>query len=263
MPLQRLLSSIQKTLGFSLSFLIYYGLPFHHRALTRIYATFIRPGDLCFDLGAHLGDRVRAWSKLGARIVALEPHPAAMRWLRRLYDNRPNIVLIEQAVGTHPGMATFWINRLTPSISTLSHQWLTTVQRSPRFASARWQEQIPVTVTTLDALIEQYGKPTFCKIDVEGAELDVLKGLSRALPALSFEYIPATIETALGCIDRLSQLGNYEYNWRVSEFPRLRSRDWLSPQSMASQLQRMRRDSNSGDVYARLTPKGDGSTLSD
>ncbi|MCI0610766.1 MAG: FkbM family methyltransferase [Anaerolineae bacterium] len=261
MLFQNLLSSIQNSLGFSLSFLIYYGLPFHHRALTQIYTPFIQPGDLCFDLGAHLGDRIRAWSQLGAHIIALEPNPAAMRWLRRLYGNRPNIVLIEQAVGAHPGEGTFWISRLTPSISTLSHEWLSKVQKTPRFAGARWQEHIPVTVTTLDALIAQYGKPAFCKIDVEGAELDVLKGLSQALPALSFEYIPATIETALGCIDRLSQLGNYEYNWRVSEFPRLRSQVWLSPQAMTTQLQRMTRDSNSGDVYARLTPKGAGSTL--
>jgi FkbM family methyltransferase len=256
MPIQHLLSSIQKSLGFSLSFLIYYGLPFHHRALTQIYSPFIRPGDLCFDLGAHLGDRIRAWSQLKARVVALEPNPASMRWLRRLYGNRPNVVLIEQAVGAQPGEATFWISRLTPSISTLSYQWLTTVQQSPRFAGARWEEQIPVTVITLDALIQQYGKPAFCKIDVEGAELDVLLGLSHAIPALSFEYIPATIEMALGCIDRLSQLGDYEYNWRVSEFPRLRSREWLRPQDMTTHLQRMRRDSNSGDVYARLTPKG-------
>ena len=255
MLFQHLLSSIQTSLGFSVSFLIYYGLPFHHRALTQVYAPLIRPGDLCFDLGAHLGDRVRAWSHLNAHVVALEPNPASMKWLRRLYGNRPNIILIEQAVGAHPGEATFWISRLTPSISTLSHQWLTTVQQSSRFVSARWEVQIPVTVTTLDALIAEYGKPAFCKIDVEGAELDVLRGLSQALPALSFEYIPATIDTALGCIDRLSQLGDYEYNWRVSEWPRLRSREWLSPQAMAEQLKRLSHNSNSGDVYARITSK--------
>ena len=109
-----------------------------------------------------------------------------------------------------------------------------------------------VPVTTLDALIQQYGKPAFCKIDVEGAELDVLRGLSQPLSALSFEYIPAVMETALGCIDWLSQLANYEYNWRVSEWPRLRSRAWLSPKEMADQLSRMSPEDNSGDVYARL-----------
>ena len=247
-----IVSSVQKALGFAFSFLIYYGLPFHHQALTRIYAPFIRPGDLCFDIGAHLGDRVRAWSKLGARVVALEPHPGLMNWLRSWYGKQKNITLVEKAVGAQPGTADLWISRLTPSISTISHQWLTKVQENRRFAGARWEEQIPVPVTTLDALIAQYGKPVFCKIDVEGAELDVLQGLSQPLPALSFEYIPAAMETALGCIDRLSQLGDYEYNWRVSEWPRLRSPAWLSSQEMLAQLKRMSPENNSGDVYARL-----------
>ena len=252
MLFQRLIHSVQQTLGFSWSFLIYYGLPFHHWALTRIYAPFICPGDLCFDIGAHLGDRIHAWSKLDARIIALEPHPGMIRWLRRWYGHQPNVLLIEQAVGAQPEVATLWISRLTPSVSTLSQKWLSTVQHNRRFAGVRWEEQLPVTVTTLDALISQYGRPAFCKIDVEGTELDVLQGLSQALPALSFEYIPAMIETALVCINRLGQLGCYEYNWRVSEFPRLRSPVWLSPQDMAANLTRMSPESNSGDVYARL-----------
>jgi FkbM family methyltransferase len=247
-----LVNSVQRSLGFAFSFLIYYGLPFHHRALTRIYAPFIRPGDLCFDIGAHLGDRIRAWTKLGARVVALEPHPGLMNWLRRWYGSQEYITLVEKAVSDRPGTASLWISRLTPSISTISQQWLKEVQQNRRFAGARWEEQVPVPVTTLDALIAQYGKPAFCKIDVEGAELDVLNGLSRPLPALSFEYVPAVMETALGCIDRLSQLGDYEYNWRVSEFPRLRSAVWLKPQEMVAQLRRMSREDNSGDVYARL-----------
>jgi FkbM family methyltransferase len=252
MSFKRLLRSVQQSLGFSWSFLIYYGLPFHHYALTRIYAPFIHPGDLCFDIGAHLGDRIRAWYKLGARIIALEPHPGMMSWLRRWYGHQPNIVLVEQAVGAQPGAATLWISRLTPSVSTLSQKWLTTVQPNRRFAGVRWDEQAPVTVTTLDNLISQYGRPAFCKIDVEGAELEVLQGLSQALPALSFEYIPTMIEMALGCIYRLDQLGHYEYNWRVSEFPRLRSPVWLRSQDMAATLARMPQDGNSGDVYARL-----------
>lgn len=252
MWLQRLVRSIQGSLGFAWSFLIYYGLPFHHQALTRIYAPFIRPGDLCFDIGAHLGDRIRVWCKLGGRVIALEPHPGMMRWLRRWYGRQPNVKLIEQAVGAKAGAANLWMSRLTPSVSTISQEWLTAVRQNRRFAGVRWEEQVPVTVTTLDQLIAEHGIPAFCKIDVEGAELDVLRGLSQALPALSFEYIPALIETALRCISRLEELGHYEYNWRVSEFPQLRSPTWLSAPDMAAQLMRLSPDSNSGDVYARF-----------
>jgi FkbM family methyltransferase len=174
-----------------------------------------------------------------------------MNWLRRWYGQRENIVLLEQAVSARPGTANLWISHLSPSISTLSHEWLTTVRQNRRFAGARWDEQVPVSVTTLDMLIAQYGTPAFCKIDVEGGELNVLKGLQQPLAALSFEYIPGVIETALKCIERLTRLGEYEYNWRVSEWPRWRSTVWLTPQEMVAQLQRMPRDANSGDVYAR------------
>lgn len=252
MKFEAIIRSVQQSLGFTWSFLIYYGLPFHDQALAQIYAPFIYPGDLCFDIGAHLGDRIRAWSKLRARIIALEPHPGLMNWLHRWYGSRSNITLIEQAAGAQPGEATLWISRLTPSVSTMSGRWMSKVRQSPRFAGVHWDEQVTVSVTTLDILIAQYGLPAFCKIDVEGAELDVLQGLSQALPALSFEYIPAMIDTAIGCIDRLGQLGNYEYNWRVSEWPRLRSSHWLSAQEMTAQLQSMPRAGNSGDVYARL-----------
>lgn len=251
MWIKHFLHSLQHSLGFSWSFLIYFGLPLHHQVLARIYEPLVRPGDLCFDIGAHLGDRVRAWSRLGARVIALEPHPGMMSWLRRRYGHQPHITLIEQAVGAAAGTTTLWVSRRTPSVSTISQEWLTAVQTNRRFAGVRWDEQILVTVTTLDALISQYGEPAFCKIDVEGAELEVLQGLSQALPALSFEYIPAKIDTALGCIQQLDQLGQYEYNWKVSEFPRWRSSVWLSSSEMLTALAHMARDDNSGDVYAR------------
>jgi len=247
-----LLHPIQNFLGFAYSFLIYHGIPFHQRFLSEIYTPLVQPGDLCFDIGAHLGDRVRAFSRLGAKVVAIEPHPGLMKWLRRWYSHHPNVVLIEQAVGVHSGTANFWMSRLTPSVSTTSQTWRQAVGQSPKFAGVRWNEQVTVNVTTLDALITQYGKPAFCKIDVEGAELDVLNGLSQALPALSFEYIPAMIETAVGCVDRLEGLGKYEYNWRVSEFPKLRSPIWIDPSEIISRLRGMRPTDDSGDVYARL-----------
>ena len=248
---ERFLHAAQHSWGFGWSFLIYHGLPFHYSALRRIYAPLIQPGDLCFDIGSHLGDRVRIWSKLGARVIALEPHPRMMNWLRRWYGHASNIMLVEQAVGAHAGTASLWMSRLTPSVSTISAEWLGIVRQSRRFRGVRWDEPVSVTVTTLDALIRQYGRPVFCKLDVEGAELDVLQGLSQPIRALSFEFIPAAIQMALSCVDRLEKLGHYEYNWRVSEFPQLRSPDWLRPEEMAETLARMPKGANSGDVYAR------------
>jgi len=230
---------------------MYYGVPWRNHVLRRFYAQFVRPGDLCFDVGAHVGNRLRALSRLGARVVALEPQPQCMRLLRRWYGHHPNIELVEQAVGGAGGTLTLFVSERTPTVTTLSRDWIGVVEATPGFAGVRWDRDITVRVTTLDELIARYGEPTFCKIDVEGAELDVLRGLSHPLKALSFEYIPAAIDIAVGCVSRLGELGSYEYNFSPGELPRLRSSVWLGPAQMAELLQRMPVHERSGDVYAR------------
>lgn len=251
LPLRQIFNTLQEAIGLKRSVLMCYNLPFHQRALTHFYAQFVKPGDVCFDVGAHVGNRVRVWNRLGARVVAMEPQPQCMRLLQRWYGGQPNVVLLEQALGATPGTQTLWISRRTPTVSTTSYAWLATVQHADGFSSVRWDRQARIVVTTLDALIAQHGEPAFCKIDVEGGELDVLRGLTHPLKALSFEYLPAAIDVAHGCIKRLGQLAAYEYNWAVGEWPWLRSRTWLSPQQMATQLRHLAHRSTSGDVYAR------------
>ena len=230
---------------------MYYGVPWRNRALARFYAQFVRPGDLCFDIGAHVGNRLRALSRLGARVVALEPQPQCMILLRRWYGHHANIELVEQAVGATHGTRTLFVSERTPTVTTLSREWISVVGTTPGFAGVRWDHDIPVRVTTIDELVARYGEPAFCKIDVEGAELDVLRGLSHPLKALSFEYIPAATDAAVACVDRLGELGRYEYNWSPGESSRLRSSVWQGPAQMAVILRRMPISERSGDVYAR------------
>lgn len=247
------MTSPAELIGLLRSLLVYYGvLPFRARRLKRFYAQFIRPGDLCFDIGSHAGSRIWTWLRLGAQVVAVEPQPLFQRLLQRWYGRRPDVVLVEAALGSEPGWATLHISRQTPTVTTLSPEWITSVRQSPGFARVRWDDQQRVPVLTLDDLIEQHGEPAFCKIDVEGYEPEVLAGLSRPLPGLSFEYIPAAAGQALACIERLEVLGVYEYNRTAGENLRFLTNGWNDAVQTTRWLKSLAPGSPSGDIYARL-----------
>jgi hypothetical protein len=124
------------------------------------------------------------------------------------------------------------------------------VAKTDGFGWVEWNRRQRVAITTLDMLIEEYGEPAFCKIDVEGYELQVLKGLTRAIKAISLEYTPAVIDIALGCVDYLDGLGKYEFNWARAESMTLQGA-WVSGQEIAKHLRGIPREGKSGDVYAR------------
>jgi FkbM family methyltransferase len=231
---------------------MYHGIPLRRRRLTRFYASFIQPGDLCFDLGAHVGSRLRAWLPLGARIVAVEPQPQCMALLRRWFGDHPAITLVAHAVGAAPGIAELFVSPRNPTVTSLLPAWIAAVRQDPSFERVRWDYTVTVPVTTLDTLIAEHGLPAFCKIDVEGYELEVLKGLTRPIRALSFEYLRADLDAARACVAALAALGSYEFNGSVGEAQRLRSPVWLDADACQTWLPALAGTGGSGDVYARL-----------
>ena len=239
-------------LGLARSLLIYYGKPGRALRDRRFYAQFIGRGSLVFDIGAHVGNRVGVFLKMGASCVAVEPQPLFAGLLHKLYGRHPAFTLVGSAVGRSESSTILHISRRTPTVSTTASAWKESVGRSPSFAGVIWEDSVSVAVTTLDTLINRFGAPDLCKIDVEGSELAVLQGLSRPLPLLSLEYIPAARAEAAACVARLEDLGSYRYNWSQGESQRLREESWLAPEEMTSRLQEMKFDDPSGDFYARL-----------
>jgi FkbM family methyltransferase len=246
--------------GIARSLAIYHGQPAKHRRAVRLYGEFLGPGDLAFDIGAHVGGRVRTWRRLGARVIALEPQPDCLRVLRLLFGRDRGVTIVPRAVGAAGGRARLGVSTATPTVSSMSPGWREAVGADRSFARVRWDRSVEVEVTTLDDLIAAHGEPAFCKIDVEGFEVDVLAGLTRPLRALSFEYLPPTHDAALVVLERLAQLGadagGYVFNYSPVETMRFASDGWLDVAELVDLLERVRPLGRSGDVYARLAEHG-------
>jgi FkbM family methyltransferase len=238
----------------SRSLRVYHGDKSRHPAMDALHGRFIRPGNLAFDIGSHVGDRVSSFRRLGARVVALEPQPACMRVLRLIHGRDPAVTLVNAAGGDKPGEVTFRINSANPTVSTVSEDFVRAAEGAGGWEGQVWDTTITVPSTTLDELIARHGKPAFIKIDVEGFEDHVLSGLSQPVPALSFEFTTIGREVAFKCLDRLARLGPYRFDIALGETQVLTFGEPVSAEVMARHIADLPHEANSGDVYAIFEP---------
>jgi len=236
--------------GIERSLRIYYDDQRDTAAMDALYARFVKTDALVFDIGSHVGDRIAAFRRLGARVVACEPNPSLVPTLRRLYGHDEMVTLEPVAVGAAAGEIDMRINSDNPTVSTASTEFVKASQGAPGWQGQNWDKRISVPVTTLDALIARHGVPAFMKIDVEGFEAEALAGLTQPVKALSFEFTTIQRDVAHACIARCHALGYVRYNAALGESQSLVHDEWQSAEAIGRWLDGLAVEANSGDVYA-------------
>jgi FkbM family methyltransferase len=212
------------------------------------YSNFVNANDLCFDIGANFGNRVKVLLKIGAKVVAVEPLSECVRVLTAVYGKRPDLVLINKAAGSTEGKSEIYIPDITV-IASMSRGWIEAAKNSGRFAS-NWEKRREVEVTTIDKLIEIYGVPDFIKIDVEGFEFEVVKGLTQPVKMLSLEYAAEFTGSILSSIDHLISIGDFDFNYCEGEGMVFVLENWVGA-DVIKDIMNKQSGLAWGDVYAR------------
>jgi FkbM family methyltransferase len=221
----------------------------NHRTRSEFYRQFVKPGSLVFDIGANVGHYTLLFHALGARVVVVEPQSGLVAGLRRRFRGRRNINFVPTALGRTASTATL---HKTADLSEVASLRSDIGERSRFAADHPFSATETVPVTTLDSLLAQFGTPDFSKIDVEGYEDEVLSGLSRPLPALSFEFNREFEEVSARCVSRLMALADYRFNYVLGEATALASPTWVTADALFAELKANPDPFLWGDIYARV-----------
>ena len=243
---------IKTWLGFMRSYFIYMVNPLKRKRIRRLYGAFIAPGDLCFDIGAHIGIQTRIMLDLGAKVVAVEPNPSFFNFLRRYFSGTEDLTLLPIAIAEREAWQTMHLSSIAPTVSTLADQeWQEIINRRSSF-NVKWDQEIQVQTRTLDFLVSRYGRPKFIKLDIEDYEWQALQALHHPVEYISFEFFSYLPDRVSKCVQEISKNGAYVFNYSEGESFRLLFTEWKSSDEIIKWINSRSSESPSGDIFARL-----------
>jgi FkbM family methyltransferase len=193
---------------------------------------------LIFDVGANIGDTSSIYVAAGCKVIAVEPDPKNLQRLASRFRFNNDVIVVPYGVGASLSVLRLHCYDSTAAHDTFSEKRKRQLEdlRSPALGvPITPSEEREISLITLDMLILQYGIPDYIKVDVEGFELEVLRGLSHPVRAISFECIlPTFLEESIECLNRLGELSSlYRYNfWSAKHDYSLQSPCWLSQGQM-------------------------------
>ena len=224
------------------------------------YRPFIKRGDLVFDIGANQGRKTYIFRKLGAKVVAVDP---LFAWRDEFvpefywkWGQDPDVQVVAKAVSKEP-VVVLHINKFMPWISSGHTAWMTESAHSVKAGQVYYAPKSLIKRTvqtiTLDGLINIYGIPAFIKIDVEGAEDEVVQTLTTPVRALNMEFHQDWIpERAMRHMD---ELGEYRWNYCLNNVGAFIRDQWTDSKNLMHYLGkhlRKRGNESWGDIYGRL-----------
>lgn len=196
----------------------------HKARMGAFYSQFFQSGSRVFDVGANQGEYSEVFAAEGGRVLAIEPNTAfsaRLNALAKTYSIEPVFL----AIGDEPGEATLNVCSV-PGFSTLVDRHADWIEGSPDYKDVRWTHTLMVPVTTLDLLVKEYGEPEFIKIDVEGFEINVLRGMSFRPRYLSFEFGARRKGPSLICLENMAAR-NYRFRPIVGREYRFATSEWM------------------------------------
>lgn len=236
--------------GWYLSKLIYEWNPLKSRRKQNFYKKLIQKDSLCFDVGAHLGDRVSTWLNIGASVVAFEPQPKFAKYLTKKFKDVSSFHLENIGLSGSEGKMNFNVCNRYPTLSSLQgKEWEAQLNKNSSL-NITFDAIHEIEVSTLDQMINKHGVPQFIKIDVEGHEHEVLKGLTQKVACLSFEFLSFAEFNMQQCLDYMEGLGYQKFNWSYAETFEFQSNQWLNRAELESSIKGFKKKSFSGDIYA-------------
>lgn len=216
----------------------------------------LNEGDLVFDVGANVGKNTDIYLQNKCKVICVDPQPSCINILNTKFSNNWDVKIEQVGLSSKEDILDFYICSTADSISTCSKDWINKGRFSYR--NFNWDQKIKVPVTTLDNLIKKYGKPKFIKIDVEGFEFEVLKGLTTPVKFISFELNSELFDKAVNCINYLTNLGYKNFNFSIAETSEFAFKEWLSADEFIEYMKYLNKSRNWsdfwglwGDVYAK------------
>ncbi|MDZ4663889.1 MAG: FkbM family methyltransferase [Bacteroidota bacterium] len=217
--------------------------------MMRFYRQFIKAGDLCFDIGANIGERTDVFLKLNTKVICVEPQSKCMSTLQKKYQNNKNVTLVRAALGSNESEGELLLCDETDECSTLSIDFVKTYTHVSNF---HWNKKEKVSVLTLESLCALYGVPKLCKIDVEGYESEVFRGMRTDIEIICFEFNYPIIADTIKCLETIALLGTYKCNFIAYERMDLMLDEWMGIKEFKDRLRELI-ESNvlTGEIIAR------------